>query len=284
MKLLRSLVLGCALGAAALLVPAPAVAAPPEPSAVSVSATDVAPGDLVTVAFEVYNPETFTVSSANATLLLQERPITEVFELVSCTGGVSPCFESSPTAYRGPVGDLLPAQEALVEFTFRVRESAPFGAYTIQHVLLGGNFAFPVGTGPVVTVSDAPSSADVAVALAASPRGVLTSRITYTVTVANHGPADATAIRIEGTYAGGLAWANGNGCVRDGSRSVVCEFASIPSGTTASASFSVNAGLLALGSFTTSVWRDASSPADPDGGNDSASRTCTAVTGLLVLC
>lgn len=284
MKTLRSLALGCALGVAALLAPTPAVAAPPDPSDVSVSATDLAPGSLVDVAFEVFNPQAFTVTSAGATLLLQERPITDVFELVSCTGSTSPCFELSPTAYRGPVGDLAPQQEALVTFTFRVKDTAPLGSYTIQHILLGSNFSFAQATGPVVTVSASPSSADLAVALDASPRGVLTSRITYTVSVTNLGPANASAVRIGGTYAAGFAWSGGSGCVRDGGRNVVCDFASIPAGSVATATYSVNVGLLALGSFSSTVTRVSSTPSDPDSGNDSARRSCTALTGLLVRC
>lgn len=269
---------------AGLVVPGVASAAPPEPSAISVSPGEVSPGGTFSVAFEVYNPQAFTVTSAGATLLVQEVPITDVFELVSCTGSTSPCSELSPTAFRGPVGDLAPQQEALVTFTFRVKETTPLGSYTLQHVLLGSNFSFALGTGPAVTVTATPSVADLAVSLDASPRGVLTSRVTYTVSVANLGPADASAIRIAGSYPAGLSWSGGSGCVRDGGRNVVCDFSSIPVGGVATASYSVNVGLLALGSFSSTVARASSSPSDPDSGNDSARRSCTALTGLLVRC
>jgi hypothetical protein len=266
---------------AGLLVPGAAVAAPPDPSAVTLSADQVAPGDTFTASVELFNPQNFTVTGANAQLRVVEAPITSVFELVSCT---SPCFEYSPTSYRGVVGDLAPGAGATVVFTLRVRDDAPFGDYTLEHQFVGGNFSFPAGFGPVVSVVGAPQLADLAVSLDASPRGILTSRITYTVSVVNNGPADASAVRIAGTYASGLAWASGNGCVRDGSRGVVCDFSSIPVGQTASATFSVNAGLLSIGSFSTSVARVSSSPSDPDSGNDSARRSCAALTGLLVRC
>jgi uncharacterized repeat protein (TIGR01451 family) len=267
---------------AGLLVPGVAVAAPPDPSAVTLGASEVAPGDTFTASVELFNPQNFTVTGANAQLRVVEAPITSVFELVSCSGGA--CFEYSPTSYRGVVGDLAPGTGATIVFTFRVRDDAAFGDYTLEHQFVGGNFSFSPGFGPVVSVVGAPQLADLAVSLDASPRGILTSRITYTVSVVNNGPADASSVRISGTYAAGLAWASGTGCVRDGSRGVVCDFASIPVGQTASASFSVNAGLLTIGSFSTSVARTSSSPSDPDGGNDSARRSCTALTGLLVRC
>jgi hypothetical protein len=267
---------------AGLVVPGVAVAAPPDPSAVTLGAGEVAPGGTFTASVELYNPQNFTVTGANAQLRVVEAPITSVFELVSCSGGA--CYEYSPTSYRGVVGDIAPEAGATVIFTFRVKDDAPLGNYTLEHQFVGGNYSFAAGTGPVVSVVGTAQIADLAVSLDASPRGILTSRITYTVSVANNGPADASSVRIGGTYAAGLAWNSGNGCARDGSRSVVCAFASIPVGQTASASFSVNAGLLTIGSFSASVARVSSSPSDPDSGNDSARRSCAALTGLLVRC
>lgn len=266
--------------AGSLGVVSPAVAAPPDPSAVVVSSTSVAPGETFTVSFELYNPQNFTVTSANASLRTLEASMVDNFELVSCTGSNSVCHAFGST-YRGPVGDLPSGQSRTVVFTFQVKDGAAPGAYTLEHQFVGGNFAFAAAVGPVVTVT---SNADLAVSLDASPRGILTSRITYTVSVTNLGPSNASAVRIGGTYAAGLSWASGNGCVRPGGRSVQCDFAAIPVGGTVSASFSVNAGLLALGSFTTSVSRVSSSPTDPVSGNDSDSESCSALTGLLVRC
>lgn len=263
-----------------LLVPGVADAAPPEPSSASASTPEVAPGGTFTVSVEVFNPEDFTVTEASAQLRVVEAPISAAFELVSCTGGA--CSEYSPTSYRGFVGDLAPGTGATVTFTLRAL--GVFGSNTLEHQLVGGNFSFAAGTGPVVTVVGAPQVADVAVALDASASGLLVSRITYRVSVVNRGPAATTALRVRGVYAYGLAWAGGSGCVRDGSRGAVCDFPPLPSGGRASATFSVNAGLLALGSFSATATRDSSSPADPNSGNDSARRSCTALTGLLVRC
>ena len=267
---------------AGIVAPGVATAAPPDPSGAVASAAEVAAGSTFTVAVELFNPQNFTVTGANAQLRTGDvTPISSLFELVSCN---VPCFEYSPTSYRGVVGDLAPGAGATVTFTLRVRETAPLGSYTFEHQFVGGNFSFPAGNGPGISVVGASQVADIAVALDASPRGILTSKVTYTVSVTNNGPADASGVRVGGTYAPGFSWAGGTGCVRESGRNVVCDFASIPAGATVSASFAVNAGLLTLGSFSASVNRVSSTPSDPASDNDSARRTCTALTGLLVRC
>lgn len=263
------------------LAPAVAVAAPPDPSAISVSSTQLAPGQEFTVSFELFNPADFTVTGANAQLRALETPLVDLVDLVSCSGDATACGVVG-SSFRGPVGDMPAGASRNVVFTFRVKDTAAAGAYTLEHQFVGGNFAFAAGTGPVVTISS--QSADVAVSLDASPRGILTSRITYIVGVTNLGPGDVSAVRITGTVANGLLWAGGNGCVRDGSRGVRCDFGAIPAGGSASATFAADAGLLSIGTFTTTVSRDSSSPSDPVSGNDSARRSCAALTGLLVRC
>jgi hypothetical protein len=273
-----------AVGVAFVVAPPVALAAPPDPSAASVSSSSVQQGETFTVSEQLFNPEDFTVHDANADLRVQgDTSIVDLFDLVSCTGSISVC-SSRVTSYRGPVGDLDPAGERTVVFTFRVRDNAVPGAYQLEHQFTGSDFAFAAGAGPAITVTGDPQAADLAVALDASPRGILTSRITYNVAVTNNGPAAATGVRISGTYAAGLSWAGGTGCVRVGSRGVQCDFASVPVGGTVHASFAANAGLLTLGTLTTTVHRAASSPSDPNSGNDSARRSCAALTGLLVRC
>lgn len=281
MKLRRLLSVVCGVGLALVGVAPAALAAPPDPSALSVSATQLAPGQVFTATFELYNPAAFTVTSAQASIRTAEANIRDLFDVVSCTGTVAPCFNLE-TVYRGPVGDLPSGQQRTVVFTLQVKETAPAGSYTLGHQFVGSNFAFDGGNGPVVTIT--PQAADLAVSLDASPRGILTSRVTYTVGVRNLGPANASSVRISGAYAAGFSWDGGNGCVRVSGRNVRCDFSSIPAGGTATASFSVNAGLLSLGSFTTTMSRTSSTPADPVSGNDSASRSCSAVTGLIVVC
>jgi hypothetical protein len=283
MGLRRWLSVGVGVGLAFVVAPPVALAAPPDPSAISVSSTQLAPGQIFTVSFELFNPEDFTVTAVNAQLRTLEVPLVDLVDLVSCSGDTSACGIVG-SSFRGPVGDLPSGQSRSVLFTFQVKDTAAVGDYTLEHTFVGGNFAFEAGTGPVISITAASQAADLAVSLDASPRGILTSRITYILGVANLGPGDAAAVRIDGTIAAGLSWAGGNGCVRVGSRGVRCDFSAIPAGGTASATFSANAGLLALGNFTTTVSRTSSTPSDPESGNDSARRSCAALTGLLVRC
>jgi len=280
-------VLGICVAAAAGVVGLPAavaVAAPPDPSAVVVSSTTLAQGELLTVSVELFNPTDFTVTSANASLRLPDSSIVDVLNLDSCTGSVAGCG-AYLSSYRGSVGDLAAGQSKVVVFTFHVKDTAEPGVYALEHQLTGENYAFAAVIGPSLTITGQPQAADVGVALSASPPGILTSRVTFTVSVVNSGPAAASGVVVSGAYPAGFSWAGGSGCVRVGStRNVRCDFGSLAVGGSASRSFTVNAGLLALGSFTTSVARTASTPSDPNSGNDSARRSCTALTGLLVRC
>lgn len=278
MGLRRWLTVGLGVGLVFVGASSPALAAPPDPSAVSVSATALVPGDEFTVSFEIFNPEDFTVTSANAQLRTVEASLVGLVDLVSCS---SPCGALG-MSFRAPVGDLAPGAGQTVVFTFRVKDSAAAGSYTLEHQFIGGNFAFGAGTGPVLTITQ--PVADLAVSLDASPRGILTSRINYVVRVDNLGPGDAVSVRVQGAFAAGLSWAHGSGCVRTSGRNVQCDFGAIPRGGFATAGFSVDAGLLAIGTFSTSVARTASSPSDPVSANDSAHRSCAALTGLLVRC
>ena len=73
------------------------------------------------------------------------------------------------------------------------------------------------------------------------------------------------------------------GCT-GGPNTLNCDVASLAPGGTATAKFTAEVGLLAIGSFTTSVQRQQSSPDDSNPANDSASKTCSALTGLIVNC
>jgi uncharacterized repeat protein (TIGR01451 family) len=137
--------------------------------------------------------------------------------------------------------------------------------------------------GAALTISQAAGAADVGVTLAASSAGVLTSQITYTITAANHGPDTATDVKLQANLPSGLLFSKSSSCTASG-RTVTCTVASIPSGSSARASFTTTAGLLTIGSFTTSAQRLQSSPLDSNAANDKASRTCSAITSLLLSC
>lgn len=271
--------------ATAFLAIAPAAQADTPTSSVEVSPTTVLPGQTFTVTQTIHNPTDFTVTFAKGALYGTPAAITDVVDVVSCTNTTAVgCFQAG-SSYRAAFGDLEAGGTKTTVWTLRVKDTATPGSFTLQHQFVGDNYAFDTLDGPVITVAEPSTQADVKVALGATGYGGLNARIDYTLTVTNTGPAAATGIRVVATYPAGLSFASGAGCVRVGTtRTVNCDVASLASGASATPKFSVNGGLLALGSYTTTAVRTASSPADPNSANDSASKTCSALTGLIVTC
>ncbi|WP_460400100.1 hypothetical protein [Actinophytocola sediminis] len=242
------------------------------------SDTTLAGGAMFTVTQEIYNPADFTVTSAHASI----GGLVGIADLVSCTGALVDCFDFGST-YRGFVGDLAPGEGRTVVFTLRVREDITSGEYEWDHQFVGGNYAFETLPAPALTVTT--ETADLRVGLSAQPQGLLAPQVNYAVTVTNTGPSAATGIRLVATYAPGLGWAGSGDCARVGTtRNVNCDVAALAVGQSRTLRFSTSTGLLALGAFTTSVERVASLPADPDPADDRASRTCAALTGLIIAC
>ncbi|AEK39861.1 hypothetical protein AMES_1342 [Amycolatopsis mediterranei S699] len=271
--------------ASAFIALAPAAQADTPTSSVEVSPTTVVPGQTFTITQTIHNPTDFTVTFAKAAIYGSPTPITDVVDVVSCTNTTAVgCFQAG-SSYRAAFGDLEAGGTRTTVWTLRVKDTAALGSFTLQHQFVGDNYAFETLDGPVITVAEPVTQADVKVALGATGHGGLNARIDYTVTVTNTGPSAATGIRVVAAYPAGLSFASGSGCVRVGTtRTVNCDVASLASGASATPKFSVNGGLLALGSYTTTATRTASSPADPNPANDSASKTCSALTGLIVTC
>ncbi|HWD00867.1 MAG TPA: hypothetical protein VG674_00140 [Amycolatopsis sp.] len=279
-KYRRSFTIVSTLAAAAgLLVAAPAVAgAAPPSSAITVSASSLQRGETFTVTETLYNPQDFTVTGAKAALYGKEAAITDLVDMVSCDVSCGVLG----TSLRAGVGDLAAGQSATATFTLKVKDTAPEGALTLQHQFAGDNYAFDTLDGPVVTVTPATDSADLGVSLSAST-GLLSSQVSYGLTAKNYGPATATDVRLRASLANGLQFAGSPGCTASG-RTVTCTVPSLASGASATAKFTARAGLLAVGTLTTTAHRDASSPTDPNPANDTASRSCHAVTSLLLSC
>ncbi|WP_427885398.1 hypothetical protein ACQHIV_24320 [Kribbella sp. GL6] len=269
------------VGAGLVTLPAVASAVPPT-SAIVVGATSVARGGTFTVTQTVYNDRDFTITGGKAGLYAKETSLPAMVDLVSCPGAYA--CDTLGTSVRGGVGDVPPGESRTVTFTFRVKDDAPLGTITLQHQFIGENYAFDIFDGPALTVTQAPTAADLAVTISASVRSVLTARITYTITVRNNGPADASGIRVVGTYPAGLVYA-GSTCTRVGTtRSVNCDVASLAAGASTTRTVAADTTLLTVGSLTATAERTASSPDDPVAANDKATRTCTALTGLIVRC
>jgi hypothetical protein len=281
LKLLRAALVTIVVGVGVVATPQLAGAAEPT-SAVEVSATSLTPGETFTVSQTIHNGASFTVTGAKAALYGKEFSLVDVADLVSCTGTIVPCF-SQGSSYRGAFGDLPPDESRTVVFTFRIKDNPAAGQFTLQHGFVGDNYAFETLDGPVISIQ--PHQTDLAMSLDASARGLLSSRVTYTITVRNNGPAAAGNIRLTATYPAGLLYSGSPDCTRvPGTRTVTCDVATLANGAAATKRFTADAGLLTLGTLVASAERTQSTPGDPNPSNDRATRSCTALTGLLVRC
>lgn len=281
LRMLRAALVTAVVGAGLVAVPGIASAAPPT-SAIEVSSTSLGPGDEFTVTHTVYNAASFTIVGGKAALFGKGGvSLPDMFDLVSCTGAVI-CFPLD-IEFRGALGNVPSGESRTVVFTFRVKDTIAPGSVTLQHQFLGDEYAFELFEGPTLTF--VPPDADIAVSLNAAARGLLVSRITYTITVRNDGPSDATGIRVTATYPAGLAYAGSSACTRvAGTRTVNCDIPALASGASTTRTFAADAGLLTVGSLVATAARTASSPSDPNAANDEASRSCTALTSLIVRC
>jgi uncharacterized repeat protein (TIGR01451 family) len=280
-NLFRAALVTAVAGATLLTVPATADAAPPT-SAIEVSTTSVARGETFTIKETVYNADTSVLLGGKATLYAKETSLPDMVDLLSCPEATA--CDTLGISVRGGVGDVQPGESKTVTFTFQVKDDAPLGTFTLQDQFVGENFSFDTFDGPSLTIKEAPQNADVAVSLSAAVKMVGTARITYTITAKNNGPADATAVRVVGTFSIKTSYF-ATTCARVGTtRSVNCDFGTLASGATASRTLTVNTLLAAVGPVITTAERTASSPNDPVAANDTANRACAALTGLLVRC
>jgi uncharacterized repeat protein (TIGR01451 family) len=282
LKSLRAALVTAVAGTALVAIPATTANAAPSTSAIEVSSTTLHPGDTFTITQTVYNAASFTIVGAKAALFGKGGvSLPDRFDLVSCTGAII-CFPLD-IEFRAAFGNVPSGESRTVVYTFKVKDDIAPQELTLQHQFLGDEYSFELFEGPTLTFGT--PEADIAVSLSASARGLLVSRVTYTITVKNNGPADATDIRVTAAYPAGLSYAGSSNCARVGTtRTVNCDVASLASGASTTRSFSADAGLLTLGSFTATAQRTASSPSDPNAANDTASRSCTALTSLLVRC
>jgi hypothetical protein len=78
--------------------------------------------------------------------------------------------------------------------------------------------------------------------------------------------------------------ATSNSCDATGSR-VTCTVGPLAAGASTTRTFTVPVGLLTVGlPYTVTATRTGSSPADPNTADDTATRTCTVVTSLVITC
>ncbi len=285
MKFRRTTLLSLVAAAAAitLVAPAPAFADTPTSSVVA-SPTTVQRGQTFTVEHSLYNALTdAAIEGGAATLYSAPTALTGIADVVSCPGALS--CGSHVVSIRGGVGDVAPGDSRKVTFTLRIKDDAPLGPVTLRHQFLGENYSFETFDGPVLNITGGTTAADLGVQLTASPRGVLTSTIEYTVKVTNSGPAAASGIRVASTLGNGLRFTGSSTCSNPGGAKVVnCDISSLASGASATAKFTSAAGLLSLGQVKTTAKITQSSVTDPNAANNTGSASCTAITGLLLVC
>ncbi|MFF1818225.1 DUF11 domain-containing protein [Kribbella sp. NPDC058245] len=268
------------VASALLIAPGTALAADPPSSAIEVSDTSLSVGQEFTITQTVHNSASFTIVGAKAAIFGKTGvSLPTMFELQSCTGATI-CYPLD-IEFRASLGDLPSGETRVIVYTFKVLDTAP-DSVTLQHQLLGDEYSFELFEGPTLTFAQTPTAADVAVGLAGKASG---NRITYTVTVKNNGPAEATGINVAAAYPSALTYVGASGCTRVGTtRNLNCGVASLASGESTTRTFTAATGLLTTGSFVATAQRTASSPTDPAAGNDKASKTCSALLGLLVSC
>ncbi|MFG1627091.1 DUF11 domain-containing protein [Kribbella sp. NPDC049227] len=259
-----------------------AAAAPPS-SEISVGTTSVAPGQTFTITQTLNNDRDFDIIGAKAGLYAKEpASLPSLIDIVACPEAYA--CDTLGSSVRGGFHEVKAGESVTLHWTFRVKDDAPAGTIQLQHQFIGENYAFEILDGPSLTIEPPTTNADVAVSMTASVRTLLISRITYTVTIKNNGPSAATDVRVVGTYPNRLLYAGGS-CTRVGTtRTVNCDVGSLASGASVTRTFAADAGLLTVGKLVATAERTASSPDDPAAGNDVASRTCTALTSLMVRC
>jgi len=132
-----------------------------------------------------------------------------------------------------------------------------------------------------------PPPADLAVTLDAASSG-LSSKIPYTLTISNNGPAVAASavITTQLPHATRTVDLGTSGCTYSHpAQQVSCPAGPLAAGASVVKSFSANFPLLTIGlALTATAQRTTSTPADPNPANDTAAVQCLAITPVLIVC
>lgn len=140
----------------------------------------------------------------------------------------------------------------------------------------------PVGNEPSDITFATPPATDLGLTLTATPRPGLTGRIDYTLTATNNGPGRLTEAAITADLP--VPGVTSSDCAINAT-TADCTVTDLAPGTSATRHFSTPVALLSLGTpYTLTATRTTSSPADTNAANDTAARTCTALTPLLINC
>ncbi|WP_402469465.1 hypothetical protein [Isoptericola aurantiacus] len=252
----------------------------------SFSDTVVSQGDDVSLTMEYTNSTNATIYASGG-LYAYTDELTAIFDLNSCTvddpsGDCDSLLDG--IALRGRT-DVPPSGTETVEFDLQVRSDAAPGTYEIEpDVGLGTSFSSNFT--PVITITVLEPAADLDVGLSATG-SLLTSQISYTLKVSNDGPAAATASTVDVALPAQTGSVSGlpATCTYSSATDVVtCETGAIASGDTVTRNFKANVVLLSHGSLTATASRVSSSPSDPNAANDTATKTCQNLLGVVITC
>ncbi|MGC5165241.1 hypothetical protein [Luteimicrobium sp. DT211] len=290
------------LGVAGLTVIAgPASAADPVTSTASLSTTavsahysdtTVSPGDHVTLTLTFQNnngdPKSVSYALGNMT-----PGFSDVFTLDGCSFPTGVTLTSCEVIAGGAILSVgfssLPPKYTTVTVDLTVKPDAATGTYPYQQSLV--DTVDPHSTtsfSPALSITvQPPAAADLGLSLAADAGPLLTSQITYSLSVHNSGPGAATASTVQVALPSQAYSVTGlpTGCTYASSTDVVtCATGAIANGATKNVSFKANLGLLSLGSLPATASLVSSTPADPNAANNTSSITCTTLTSLIISC
>ncbi|MEV0732651.1 IPT/TIG domain-containing protein, partial [Polymorphospora sp. NPDC050346] len=152
------------------------------------------------------------------------------------------------------------------------------GTLHVQATTIGGTSATSVDNQYTY------AAADLSVAITATGvPGLLNGHIDYTITITNNGPSTLSSATVTATLPIPMT-ATSSDCTT-GAGSVTCAVGPLASGASVTRSIRVPVGLLTIGiPYTVTATRTASAPVDLNPNNDSASRSCTVVSSLIILC
>jgi hypothetical protein len=259
----------------------------PPVSQLSVSPTTAHPGDLVTVTQTLTNTGLRPLLQPAGRLFSTPAGLSSYAELVGCDPPVvcSMVNNSGVIGFQGLLANPIAPRlgTSALTYKFRILPEAPDLEETLQGQLFGLGFVSDILSEATHLIIDA--NADAAVSVVATPQpGLLQRNIDFAVTVTNNGPGLLRNVTITNLLPSNVS-ANGSGPCLPVIGQVLCTVPTLAKGASTTMHYTVPLNLLSIGlpyAFTSS--RTASVSRDLNPANDSASRSCTVLTTLLVNC
>ncbi len=209
------------------------------------------------------------VGPSAATNVLVTDPLPAGVSFVSASTGCSSnagtvtCF--APSLAGGASATFTIVATALAEGTIVNTAHAPWP-----------NDPTPANNDATATVTATTVGADVSMGISAAPNPVfLSSNLTYTLTVTNYGPADATGVTATDVLPSGLHFVSASAGCANAAGTVTCSLGTVANGAIADATITVTAAALGGVNNTASVVSDLG---DSNPSNNTASTSVQVVT------